>query len=233
MLMYHKVAEPPAASRHPQLHVAPAQFERQLALLRAMGRTAVPLSRYAAYRRGEAALPPRPVVITFDDGYRDNHHAALPILQRFGYTATVFLVSRLVGGTNRWDPNEPPAPLLDAAEIREMQRAGIDFQSHTCTHARLTAVPADVARRELRESRDDLEQLLGARVTAIAYPWGEYDATVLRLAEEAGYEVGVIVRRRTNFDRTPPLALRRIPVWRSTPVAQLAWDLFRLRWRGA
>jgi peptidoglycan/xylan/chitin deacetylase (PgdA/CDA1 family) len=232
MLLYHKVGPPPAGSRHPEISVTPERFAAHLSLLRALGRTPIAVSRYVAYRRGEAALPPRPVVITFDDGYLDNYEHALPVLQRFGAPATIFLVSERLGMTNAWDAHEPQVPLLDAARVREMQRAGIDFQSHTATHARLTHVPPAAALDELRRSRASLEQLLGAPVDVVAYPWGAHDDTVLRLAEDAGYAAGAIVRRRANFDHTPMLALRRIPVYDHTSTAQIAWDLFRLRWRG-
>jgi peptidoglycan/xylan/chitin deacetylase (PgdA/CDA1 family) len=232
MLLYHKVGPPPAGSRHPEISVTPARFASHLAMLRALRRTPIALSAYVAYRRGAAPLPPRPVVITFDDGYLNNYEHALPVLQRFGAPATIFLVSDLLGATNRWDAYEPQEPLLDAARVREMQRAGIDFQSHTATHARLTAVPPADALAELRRSRESLEQTLGAPVEAIAYPWGAHDAAVMRLAEEAGYAAGAIVRRRSNFDDTPMFALRRIEVSSHTSTAQIAWDLLRLRWRG-
>jgi peptidoglycan/xylan/chitin deacetylase (PgdA/CDA1 family) len=232
MLLYHKIDEVPAGVRHPEIYVTPARFAAQLAMLRRLGMRGVTVADYVAYRRGERPLPPRPVVITFDDGYRSNHDVAFPILRRHGFPATIFLVSGLLGGTNVWDPHEPQEPLLELPEIGEMQRAGIDFQSHTRTHARLTAVPPHEALAELRASREALEQALGAPVRAIAYPWGAHDDTVLRLAGEAGYDAGCILRRRTNFDHTPMLALRRIPVWLATPRAQLAWDLLRLRWRG-
>ncbi|AHG89025.1 polysaccharide deacetylase [Gemmatirosa kalamazoonensis] len=233
MLMYHRVSECPAGSRHPEITVAPQRFAEQLAMLRALDCTLVPLSTYLAYRRGEGALPPRAVVVTFDDGYLDNYATAFPILREFGAGATIFLVSSLLGGTNVWDPDEPQTPLMGTCHVREMQRAGIDFQSHTATHARLTALAPACALRELAESRDALAQLLGAPVRAVAYPWGAHDETVQRLAEDAGYEAATIVRRRVNFDDTPPFALRRIGVWRSTTVARLAWDILRLRWRGA
>jgi peptidoglycan/xylan/chitin deacetylase (PgdA/CDA1 family) len=92
-------------------------------------------------------------------------------------------------------------------------------------------VPPAAALDELRRSRESLEQLLGAPVEAVAYPWGAHDAGVLRLAEEAGYAAGAVVRRRANFDDTPMLALRRIEVSSHTSVAQIAWDVLRLRWR--
>jgi peptidoglycan/xylan/chitin deacetylase (PgdA/CDA1 family) len=232
MLLYHKVDEIPPGVRHPEIYVTPTRFAEQLALLRQLGMCTITLPEYVAYRRGERALPPRPVVITFDDGYRSNYEVAFPILQEFGCRATIFVVSSLLGGSNVWDPGEPQEPLMGLCQIREMQRAGIDFQSHTRSHARLTAVPPAQARCELRTSRCELEQALGTPVCGVAYPWGAYDDTVLALAAEAGYEAGCIVRRRTNFDHTPLLALRRIGVWHFTPRRELAWDLLRLRWRG-
>jgi peptidoglycan/xylan/chitin deacetylase (PgdA/CDA1 family) len=232
MLLYHKVDEIPPGVRHPEIYVTPDRFAEQLALLRRLGMCTITLPEYVAYRRGERSLPPRPVVITFDDGYRSNYEVAFPILQEYGCRATIFLVSSLFGGRNVWDPEEPQEPLLQLCHVREMQRAGIDFQSHTRTHARLTAVPPERALCELRTSRCELEQALGAPVRGVAYPWGAYDDTVLTLAAEAGYEAGCIVRRRTNFDHTPLLALRRIGVWHFTPRRELAWDLLRLRWRG-
>ena len=232
MLMYHRVAEPPSDTRHPEIFVSPRRFAEQLAALRALGCTVLPLSAYVAYRRGERDLPPRPVVLTFDDGYLDNYEHAFPLLREFDCGATIFLVSSLVGGTNVWDPEEPRAPLLHCGHVREMQRAGVDFQSHTRTHARLTALGPSCALAELRDSRDALEQMLGARVESVAYPWGAHDDAVCRVAEDAGYDAGVIVRRRTNFDDTPRFALRRIGVWGSTSVGRLTWDLMRLRFRG-
>jgi peptidoglycan/xylan/chitin deacetylase (PgdA/CDA1 family) len=232
ILMYHRVSACVSGSRHPEISVSPQRFADQLAALRALDCSVVPLSAYVAYRRGEAPLPPRAVVLTFDDGYLDNYEHAFPILQAFGCGATIFLVSSLLGGTNAWDADEPRTPLLGLCHVREMQRAGVDFQSHTATHARLTALAPPCARRELAESRDALQQLLGTPVHSVAYPWGAGDAAVQALAEDAGYDAGVIVRRRVNFDDTPALALRRIPVWRDTTVARLMWDLFRLRWRG-
>ena len=232
MLLYHKVAEIPAGVRHPEIYVTPDRFAAQLALLRRLGMHGITLADYVAYRRGERPLPPRPIVLTFDDGYRSNYEVAFPLLQRFGFPATIFLVSGLLGGRNAWDPEEPQEPLLELCLVREMQRAGIDFQSHTRSHARLTAVPPAAALCELRASRSELEQALGAPVRGVAYPWGAYDDTVLALAAEAGYEAGCIVRRRTNFDHTPLLALRRIGVWSFTTRRELAGDHLRHRWRG-
>ena len=121
---------------------------------------------------------------------------------------------------------------MGAAEVRALPGRGIDVQSHTVSHARLPTLARDAALTELRDSKRALEELLGAPVRAVAYPWGESSAEVERLAAEAGYDAGLIVRRRSNFSTTPIFALRRIGVWSTTSLARLAWDLVRLRWRG-
>ena len=231
-LAYHKVAEIPPGTRHRKNYVRPEQFRSQLKMLRGSGHTSITVSDYLAYRRGERELPDRPVMLTFDDGYSSNFEIAFPIARDHGFTATVFVVSQMIGGTNCWDDDEIQERLLDADEIRHLQTQGFEFQSHTRTHASLVAIDDATALRELHGSRCDLEDLLGKEVEAIAYPWSRYDARVERLAEQAGYRGGVILRRRLNFDHTPLFALRRIGISHTTSLARFAWDLFRLRWRG-
>ena len=231
-LNYHKVAEIPPGVRHPENYVRPTQFRSQLRLLRAAGYDSITVSDYLAYRRGARELPRKPVMLTFDDGYRSNYDIALPIVREHAFTATVFLVSGMIGATNAWDTDEDQEPLLDVNEIRELQGDGIEFQSHTRTHASLTAVSDKQALDEMKGSKVDLEQLLGKSVEAIAYPWSRCDSRVENLAEEAGYSGGAIVRRRVNFDSTPLFGIRRIGISYTTSRARFAWDLFRLRWRG-
>ncbi len=232
VLNYHKVAEIPPAARHPENYVRPRQFAAQLKLLRVAGFESVTMSQYVAYRKGQGTLPPRPVMITFDDGYRSNRNIAFPLMREHGLTATVFIVSGLVGGTNRWDPGDMQEPLLDLHDLRELQTEGIEFQSHTRTHPRLTEIPPRQALLELTESRDELAQMLGAPVEVVAYPWARHDPSVEKLAEDAGYLAGATLRRRVNFDDTPLFALRRIGVAHTTSITRFGWDLFRLRWRG-
>ena len=177
-------------------------------------------------------LPPKPILITFDDGYRSNLDFALPALAEAGYTATVFVVSGLIGRANLWDADEIQEPLLSGAELREIRKCGHDVQSHTRTHPNLTKLADRAAIDELLGSRLELQDLTGAPVRVIAYPWGAANARVQRLAARAGYEAGVILRRRVNRTTTPPLELRRIGINCETTLARFAWDLARLRFRG-
>ena len=230
ILVYHKIDHIPPGSRYPRNYVTPEQFDAQLGFLEREGFRSVSFADYLAYRRGDGRLPRRPVIITFDDGYRTNRTIALPILEKHGLAATIFLVAGYLGKTNAWDGDELQEPLLDAGDIRAMQAAGVEFGSHACSHAPLTRLaPAD-AFGELQSSREQLGALLGRPVSVLGYPYGDYNRETLRLARDAGYQAAVIVRRRMNTDATDLLELRRIPVTCATSPGRFAWDLFRLRW---
>jgi peptidoglycan/xylan/chitin deacetylase (PgdA/CDA1 family) len=233
VLAYHKVDEIPRDARFRSNYVRPHAFAAQLRLLRRSGFQSVSLADYAAYRRGAARLPPRPVIITFDDGYASNRSVAVPVLERYGFRATFFIVTDYIGATNCWDVGERQERLLSRDEILEMHASGFEIQSHTRTHPRLPLLSPALAREELSGSRRALEDIVQAPVTAIAYPWSDYDDRTLDLTRETGYDTGVILRRRTNFSDTPLLEVRRIGVNHETPLARFAWDLLRLRWRGA
>lgn len=231
-LAYHKVAEIPPDAVHRGNYVTPRQFVTQLRYLRTVGFEAISFDDLLAYRRGEIDLPDRPVLITFDDGYRSILDIALPALRDIKFRATVFVVTDLLGATNRWDADEIQEPLLSVNEVRRVREEGHDVQSHTRTHPDLNALSAGEALTELRTSRLDLERILGAPVRVVAYPWGNPTPQVCDLARQAGYDAGVILRRRVNFESTPSFELRRIGINCRTSIARFAWDLARLRWRG-
>ena len=229
---YHKVAEIPHGAVYRGNYVTPRQFTTQLRYLRAGGYEAISFHDLLAYRRGEAELPARPILITFDDGYRSILEFALPALRAHDLFATVFVVTGLLGQTNQWDADELQEPLLSADEVRCAKAAGHDVQSHTRTHRDLNHLSDADALAELRESRLELQRIVDAPVRVVAYPWGNPDHRVCRLADEAGYDAGVILRRRVNFDSTSSFELRRIGINYTTSAARFAWDLARLRWRG-
>jgi len=232
ILMYHKVDRlpPPPGARYLRNYVLPEQFDAQLAALRRWGYETISFADWLAYRRGERTLPRRPIILTFDDGYRSTCEIAWPLLERHGATATVFLVSDLIGKTNAWDAREIQEPLLDAAQIAAMRARQIEFGSHTRTHPALTALPPQRALAELRDSRTALEQRLGQPVRVLCYPYGKHNAAVRALAREAGYEAAVIARRRLNSRATDPFQLTRLRIDTTTRLPSLRWTMFQLRW---
>ena len=231
-IAYHKVAEIPRGAVYRGNYVTPHQFTTHLRYLRARGYEAISFHDLLAYRRGEADLPARPILITFDDGYRSILEFALPALRTHGLFATVFVVTGLLGQTNRWDADELQEPLFSVEDVRRAAADGHDVQSHTRTHPDLNQLPDADALMELRESRLELQRIVEAPVRVVAYPWGNPGHRVCRLAGEAGYDAGVILRRRVNFDWTSAFELRRIGINYTTSAARFAWDLARLRWRG-
>ena len=219
--MYHKVDRIPPGARHRGNYVLPEAFDEQLAALKKWKYESITFEEWLAYREGKGVLPRRPVIITFDDGYRSLYDKALPVLRRWGFSATVFVVTGLIGKTNAWDADEIQEPLLSAGEILEMQSAGLAFGSHTETHPALTGIAPDRAESELAGSRAALESLLGRPVTTLCYPFAKQDKAVRRLAHSTGYRAAVIGRGGTNRLWTDPYALRRIKLDTGTTTGKL------------
>ncbi|MDQ6770586.1 MAG: polysaccharide deacetylase family protein [Gemmatimonadota bacterium] len=223
--MYHRVEPILPGTRYPGNHVLPEAFEEQLAELKRRNYQSITLEQWIAYREKRGRLPHRPIIITFDDGYQSTYHTAWPILRRYGFSATVFLVAGLVGKTNAWDVDERQEPLLNESQIRAMQSGAITFGSHTQSHRALTRIPVDEAARELADSRRNLESLLDRPVTALCYPFAKQNSTIRRLARGAGYSAAVIGRGGTNRVWTDQYALRRIKVDTSTTITELGRKL--------
>jgi peptidoglycan/xylan/chitin deacetylase (PgdA/CDA1 family) len=225
--MYHKVDRILPGTRYPGNHVLPEAFDEQLAELRRWNYQSITLEQWIAYKEKRAGLPRRPIIITFDDGYRSTYLTAWPILRRYGFSATVFLVASLIGKTNAWDVDERQEPLLNESEIREMQSGAITFGSHTQSHRALTRIPLEEAARELADSRKILESLLDRPVTALCYPFAKQNRTIRGLARKAGYNAAVVGRGGTNRVWTDQYALRRIKVDTSTTISELRRKLRR------
>jgi peptidoglycan/xylan/chitin deacetylase (PgdA/CDA1 family)/glycosyltransferase involved in cell wall biosynthesis len=193
VVMYHRVVErPPAEGRH-GIWVTRERFAAQLDALARRRFTTITFADYAAYLAGERPLPPRPIILTFDDGYADNGTLALPLLRERGMKAVVFLIgdARITG--NVWDQadGEPAVELLGDEQIREMAAQGIEFGSHSRTHARLAGLPAERLRVEVAGSKRAVEERAGAPVLSLCYPYGAVDETVKEAVAEAGYAFGV------------------------------------------
>lgn len=215
VLMYHRVDAPRDAAERGYC-VSPQLFGEHLAWLAAAGWTPCTLAAFGRWQRGEGTLPERSVLITFDDGFAGLHEHVLPRLVARGWPATVFLVSARIGGRDDWATREGRSvgsqALLGAAQIAEMAAAGIEFQSHSRHHADLAALDDAALADELRGSRDELQQLLGRTVDAVAYPYGRTDARVQQAAREAGYRLGFSVEPGFNRPGGDALRLRRLDI---------------------
>jgi len=229
--MYHAVDRMPPGARSPRNYVPPGDFGAQLELVASLGYQTISFTEWLEYREHGHPIPARPIILTFDDGYRSVWEHAWPLLRQFGFSATVFLISSLIGKTNAWDnPGTAAEPLLAASEITTMRDAGIQFESHSHTHPALTTLAPERVLADLRTSRAELERLLGLPVSVLCYPYGKQNATVRALARDAGFQAGVIARRRMNSVRTDPFRLTRISIDYRMTISRLRWTLMRLRW---
>ncbi len=191
VLMFHRVVPGPSMDSKHGLWITTSEFERRLISLRRRGYSPLTFEQYRDFLIGKTMLPAKPMILTFDDGYRDNFTHAFPLLKKFAFPAVIFLVTDRQRRTNFWDADEPQEPLMCDAEIREMSAAGIEFGSHTVSHADLTCCSEEELRCELSDSKKTLEELLGKKITSLAYPYGRVNETVKTAAAEAGYSFGI------------------------------------------
>lgn len=218
VLMYHRITDGvPAGTRHGTF-VTKRDFERQLASLKKRGRSPVTFLQMKEILEGKQSLPDHPILITFDDGYEDNYSNAFPLLQSYSFCATVFLLGNRSITTNNWDSihGEPVARLLTADQIREMHAGGIEFGAHSMTHKKLTEIPLREAETEIRRSKTELEQRLGAAVISFAYPFGRLNEGVKHIVRDAGYVFGAASDSGPRNFWKDRFEIRRIQVFPNT-----------------
>ena len=217
VLMYHKVND---LSGNP-VTVPVALFEEQLAQVRDLGYTVVSVDAVLDHFTHGAALPAKAVLITFDDGYRDNLVNAAPILQRYGYPAVVFVPIGYLDSVRSLPHEEHLVargilnPTLGWSELAELEAAGIRVESHGISHRPLANLAIDEAAREITLSKLRLEERLGRPVRAFAFVKGseaDYRPVHLSLLKQAGYEVAFTSVSGSNGRRADPLQLRRYNV---------------------
>lgn len=219
ILMYHSIADSNDSSdsaRHPYYRTSTrvGVFEQQVRFLHQNGYRTVSVTE--ASRRMQTASPSGKLVgITFDDGFHDFYTNAFPILEKYGYSATVFLPTAYIGQT----PYQfKGTECMSWTQVRELRKAGIEFGSHTVTHPQLRSVTTEQMRTEVGRSKDEIQQQLGEPVETFAYPYAfpETDRafvdTLLRALQENDYHSGVttVIGRTAASDN--PLFMPRLPV---------------------
>ncbi|MDQ3517256.1 MAG: polysaccharide deacetylase family protein, partial [Gemmatimonadota bacterium] len=212
ILMYHRVAETVVPGRQ-RYCVTPAMFEQQLTYLRDAGFRSIRLDEWRDASSARRALPGRAVALTFDNAFADFATYAWPLLQRYGFCATVFVVTGQVGRWNNWDEQAGTAePLMDWDTIVRLSEAGVEFGAHSVTHRRLVSLPPVDVVRECAGARAAIVRAIGRPVTSIAYPYGEEDEAVRHLAGACGFAMGMSSRPALATVRDPLLALPRVEV---------------------
>lgn len=195
VLCYHNVSD--TRSKEYWRYILPVEkFKRQIRWLRDKGYQTVSLDALFDYLDHGAAIPEKPAVVTFDDGYRDLKTTASPFLAQMGFHHTHFINSGKLGGTTDWVQRAPDLPILSRDDIQEMAAlpgSVTEFQAHGKNHLSLRAQDARTALREISECVGDLESLLGKPVRYLAYPYGEHDATAIQAVASANLRAAFTV----------------------------------------
>ena len=200
ILNYHKID-----NTFISLAIRPDDFDTQMKYLSENGYHTISPDELYDSLAGTGELPDNPVMITFDDGYEDNYANAYPILKKYGFKATIFVVTSFL------DKNKKGYMSWDQA--REMDANGISIQSHTVDHKSMTDLTDDQLRMELVDSKKKAEKELGHLVNYMAYPTGTYNLHIAQMVKEAGYKAAFTIKYG-NVDKASNIyALERVPIF--------------------
>lgn len=205
VLMYHQVGRFNNPKLHRPVYCDVGRFRRQMAWLYWFGYNVISWDdAYACLFQGKP-IPPRAVVLTFDDGCENFHEYAWPVLKKYNFPVTMFLVAGMLGESTRWMDDVPEeAPLMDVKTIRNLQEEGVHFGAHSMNHVRLALCSPEDARDEIFSSKSKLESILEMPITDFCYPYGSYNEQVADMVSEAGYRSGLTcIRGAANYAKNP------------------------------
>ncbi|NLI92389.1 MAG: polysaccharide deacetylase family protein [Peptococcaceae bacterium] len=181
VLYYHSVL----TQKGNALRVPPEQFEEQMRYLAEHGYNVITIAQLEQHIKGAGQVPPKPFVITFDDGYEDNYTKAFPILQKYRFVATVFMVSDFINGKG----------YLSAEQLLALQSAGWTIGGHSATHPEFNKVKPEVFTAELKVSTEKLKNILGQDIVYYAYPFGKYNDGMIKELQKEGYRMAFTTKK--------------------------------------
>ncbi|MGE5136114.1 MAG: polysaccharide deacetylase family protein [Gemmatimonadota bacterium] len=220
ILLYHSVSAAPPAWIAPYA-VTPGTFAAHLDAVVASGRQPLTVSQYLDGLTGAASLPPRPVLITFDDGFADFASDALPALAARGLPSTLYVTT---GALADRPPGSvlPPARMLLSTDLAGLEAAGVEIGAHSHTHRQLDLLGTREVAAELARSRDVLAAALGHPIRSFSYPHSYWRRPMLPLVAAAGFDSACAVGNGLSSGRDHPLALSRLMAEATTSAATVA-----------
>ena len=187
ILTYHRIARGTSPKDLDDYSLPVSQFERDMHYLHTNGYICLPLSELLQKSENRRFFGKKSFSLSFDDGYEDFFTIAYPILRRYGFTATVFLVTEKINKQSKLEMDEGEQSYLNWEQIDVLHQNGISFGSHTCTHPMLPSLTLGAIQYELAVSKETLEENLGTDVHWLAYPYGASTNEIQRMTEVAGY----------------------------------------------
>jgi peptidoglycan/xylan/chitin deacetylase (PgdA/CDA1 family) len=203
-----------------ELIINPAEFEAEMKKIKDLHLNVISMQDFLAWRRGEKSIPPRSILISLDDGWISGYTEAWPILKKYKFPFTMFIYTDYVRGGPKSGGKS-----MSWEQLGDMRDAGVDIECHTVTHSDLRRAKhgktaeqyADYLKTELVTSKDIIEQHLAIKVSAIAYPYGNYSTEVEEMCKEAGYEAAFTVNPQKITFTSPPYTLGRYAIDGLTP----------------
>ena len=218
ILLYHHVSSS-SETQDSRYNIPPEKFEEQIKWLYDNHYQTINVSDLTNLIYSGGEIPQRPVVITFDDGNIDNFNNAYPILKKYGFVATFYVVQTYVNGTD----------MISADQLKELVQNGWEIGSHSKTHAHLPAIGEDMLSEEIRMSKLNLEELLGTPVNSFAFPFGEINDNIIRLTSSYGYKSAVGLGESVTHGMNSIFYLARIEIENDFSMEQF---INKLPWSG-
>ena len=217
IVMYHYVRVNPVPGDQLgfNLSVTPENFSHQMDWLQANGYHPIDFDDLRAYFLGQSPLPAKPVILTFDDGYRDLYTTAYPVLRAHNFKAVAYLVSGFLGAPNN----------VTRQQVVDMDAHGIQIGAHTYSHVDLTKSANGELTRQLVDSRTDLEHLVGHTVIDFCYPSGRFDNRVIAAVQAAGYQTATTTQPGTQHAVADRFTWSRVRVSGGEGLDRFASDL--------
>jgi peptidoglycan/xylan/chitin deacetylase (PgdA/CDA1 family) len=206
ILMYHHIDNPPpgADAIRRDLSVTPQKFEEQLRYLRGEGYETITLNDLALHLTRGKELPPKPIILTFDDGYADAYAHAFPILQEYGYIGTFFLISEPI--------DDGDSDFVTWPQVREMHAAGMKFEPHSYNHPDMRNRGYDFVVFQILAPKEAIEVRTAETCRFFAYPAGRYDQFVIDVLRSAHFWGAVLVEQGATHSSDDLFTLRRVRI---------------------
>lgn len=190
--MYHSISEHVGKEKHNKWRVKPKDFEKQMNWFYKNNWKSFTISELVKLDE----IPKKSFVVTFDDGFEDNFLNAFPILKKYNFKATIYLVPNQK--TNHWEEKNTSvlSNLLNNEQILQMQNSGlIEFGSHTLSHVNLSTINDEQLLNELKKSKEEVEKITNQECEAFAYPYGKFDDNIVNSVKRVGYKNATVVKR--------------------------------------
>lgn len=225
--MYHRVGDFKGIKEHKALFCHYKRFAAQMAWLHAFGYSVIDMDTCVQAVSGTIKMPKRAVVLTFDDGFEDFYSYAFPVLLRYNFPATVYVLSELIGNNASWfakEQRESP-PMLRLTQLKELMENSVTVGSHGKRHQKLAQLSGYELEDEIIGSKQALEAMLGQELKHFCYPYGSYNKDTLDVVKKTGYLSAVTCARGGAKQGDDLLQLPRKAISFGDSLAGFFWKL--------